>query len=222
MQISFRRNDLIDYKGEFMDITLFYEIPGLIVFGYFLGSIPWGLVFTRTFTSVDITAQGSGNIGASNVKRLTGLRWGMLTLIGDVSKGLIPVYLARNLLGMETSFAQISVFLVALAAFLGHLFPVYLKFKKGGKGVATMFGCFMVISFWACLVSFLIYVVMVYFSRRSSVGSLCASAILPFAVWIISGLPLFAAFTAIFSAMIFWRHKANIKRLVNGTEPKIM
>ncbi len=205
-----------------MDLALIYEIPGLMVLGYFLGSIPWGLVLTRTFTAIDITAHGSGNIGATNVKRLAGTRWGVLTLAGDVLKGLIPVFLAKNLAGMETAFSQAAVFLVAFSAFMGHLFPVYLKFKKGGKGVATAFGCFLVISPWACVLSLAVFVVAVYISGRASVGSLGASAVLPFAVWMVENSVLLAVFTALMSVMIFWRHQDNIRRLVGGSEPKIM
>lgn len=205
-----------------MDMTLFYKIAGLMVFAYLLGSIPWGLVFTRAFTSVNIMEQGSGNIGATNVKRLAGTHWGLLTLAGDVLKGLIPVLLACSILGAENIHAQWVVILAAFSAFLGHLFPVYLKLKKGGKGVATTFGCFLAISPWACMICLLVFIAMVYFSGRASVGSLSASAVLPLAIWITGEPALFALFAVVFSIMIFWRHKENIKRLVNGSEPEIL
>ena len=204
-----------------MDPVLFFKIAGLISLAYLLGSIPWGLVLTRSFTSVDITGQGSGNIGATNVKRLAGLHWGILTLIGDVSKGFIPVYLARSLMGIDSGPDQAIVSAVALSAFLGHLYPVYLKFGKGGKGVATALGCFLAISPWACLVSIFIFIAMVYFSGRVSAGSLVASAMLPVIVLTTSHSVFFTVVALIFTVMIFWRHRENIKRLLKGTEPEI-
>ncbi|MFZ0612229.1 MAG: glycerol-3-phosphate acyltransferase, partial [Desulfobacterales bacterium] len=108
---------------------------GLPLAAYLLGSIPCGLVLTRLFTSVDIRRQGSGNIGATNVRRLAGTPLGLLTLAGDVLKGAVPVYLAAQVDGLEPVVRACFVSTVALAAFSGHLFPLYLKLKGGGKGV---------------------------------------------------------------------------------------
>ena len=123
----------------------------LTVSAYFLGSIPFGLVLTRLFTSIDIRKTGSGNIGATNVRRMAGNLLGVLTLIGDVLKGALPVFLATALVrGEAGNIPEMIIAFVATGAFIGHLFPVYLKFKTGGKGVATAFGCFLVISPWRC------------------------------------------------------------------------
>jgi acyl phosphate:glycerol-3-phosphate acyltransferase len=204
-----------------MELTLTYKVKGLIIFAYLLGSIPWGLLLTRCFSSVNILNQGSGNIGATNVRRLAGWHFGLMTLVGDVLKGLVPVLLARNLLVAEGMGPQLFIYLVALSSFMGHLFPVYLGFKNGGKGVATAFGCFLVISPWACLASLLTFIVAIWVSNRVSIGSLAASAVLPIAVLAETRLPLSGACTVIFTVMIFLRHKDNIKRILKGTEPVI-
>lgn len=190
-----------------------------MIFAYFLGSIPCGLLLTKYFTSVNILEQGSGNIGATNVKRVAGWHFGLMTLIGDVLKGLVPVFLAVNMLGFEDFGAQVSVCMVALSSFGGHLFPVYLKFKNGGKGVATTFGCFIIISPWACLVSLLTFMVLVFIGNRVSIGSLGSSALLPLAVFADTGLLLLSVCAGIFTLMIFLRHKDNIRRIMAGTEP---
>ena len=107
----------------------------LPLFAYLLGSIPWGLVLTRLFTSVDIRQQGSGNIGATNVRRVAGTTLGALTLAGDVLKGAFPVWLAVTITAPNELWGEIYISLVAFAAFSGHLYPVYMKFKDGGKGL---------------------------------------------------------------------------------------
>lgn len=204
-----------------MELPLIYKITGLTIFAYLLGSVPWGLLLTRYFSSVNILEQGSGNIGATNVRRLAGWHFGLMTLVGDVLKGLIPVFLARNMLGVEGIGPQLFIYIVALSSFSGHLFPIYLGFKNGGKGVATTFGCFLVISTWACLASLLTFMVAIWVSNRASIGSLAASAVLPIAVLLKTSLLLPAVCTAMFTIMIFLRHKDNIKRILKGTEPVI-
>ena len=115
-------------------IISFIWLPTL---AYLLGSIPWGVVLTRIFTSVDIRQQGSGNIGTTNVSRVAGSTLGLLTFIGDVLKGAVPVYAALILAGEYQSAGDLLPAVVALAAFFGHLYPLFMKFKGGGKGVAT-------------------------------------------------------------------------------------
>ena len=196
----------------------FFVLP---LFAYFLGSIPWGLVITRMFTSVDIRQLGSGNIGATNVRRVAGTTLGILTLTGDTLKGAVPVWLAVSIAGSGVTWAQTYISLVALCAFGGHLYPVFLKFKGGGKGVATAGGCFLVIAPAATVVAILVFIMFVCFWNRASVGSLAAAAALPVVVWqtthskIITGC---AVLTAIF---IYIRHQDNIKRLWAGEEPTI-
>ena len=196
----------------------FFLLP---LFAYLLGSIPWGLIFTRLFTSVDIRHEGSGNIGATNVARIAGPTLGALTLVGDTLKGAIPVWLATAIVAPNDLWGEIYISLVALAAFSGHLYPVYMRFKKGGKGVATAAGCFAVISPMAFVVLILVFIMFVCWLNRVAVASLAAAAVLPVAVWkntesgVLTGC---AVVTAIF---IYFRHIDNIKRLLAGTEPII-
>jgi glycerol-3-phosphate acyltransferase PlsY len=193
---------------------------GLPVLAYLLGAIPWGLIFTRIFAHVDIRTKGSGNIGATNVMRQAGLIAGVLTLAGDVLKGAIAVYLAVWATGPASGLSDIYLSAVALAAFWGHLFPVYLKFRDGGKGVATAAGCFAALSALAVLAALLVFIVMVVGFRRVSVGSLSAATTLPLALWLTTGSGSMTAAGAIAAFFIFIRHRDNLKRLVAGTEPK--
>jgi glycerol-3-phosphate acyltransferase PlsY len=193
---------------------------GLTAFAYLMGSIPWGVVLTRSFTSVDVRRQGSGNIGATNVSRLAGLIWGLLTFAGDVLKGALPVYLASIFAWRSPLINGYLPAVVALAAFFGHLYPVYMKFKDGGKGVATCAGCFVVLDPWACLAALLAFIVLIFIGRRVSIGSLAAALVLPIAVgFSVHSIPLAAAAVTM-AVFIFIRHTDNIKRLIAGTEPK--
>jgi len=193
---------------------------GLSVFGYLLGSIPCGLILTKRFASIDIRQKGSGNIGATNVRRVAGATLGAFTLAGDLLKGALPVCLAVYAMA-GTLMGEIYLSIVALSSFLGHLYPVYMKFREGGKGVATAAGCFIIISPIACIVATLTFILFIFLSNRVSAGSLSGAAVLPVAVWLTShSIPLTACalITAIF---IFFRHSDNIKRLLSGTEPVI-
>ena len=193
----------------------------LFIAAYLLGSIPFGLVVTRLFSDVDIRRAGSGNIGATNVRRLAGTPLGILTLVGDVAKGAVPVLTARSLPPPAVPAQDICVALVALAAFCGHLFPVYMKMKYGGKGVATAAGCIAAISPPAVLVALAAFLVAAFASNRVSVGSLAAAATLPPATWWTTRSAALTACAAVLSVGIFLRHSANIRRLRDGTEPTI-
>lgn len=193
----------------------------LPVFAYMLGSIPWGIVLTRLFTSVDIRREGSGNIGATNVGRIAGPTLGVLTLIGDMLKGAIPVWIAGVLTTPNSLWGEIYISVVSLAAFSGHLYPVYMGFKKGGKGVATAAGCFAVISPVAFVVVTLVFVLFVCWLNMVAVASLAAAAILPVAIWQSTGSGVLTGCAVVTAILIYFRHKDNIKRLLKGTEPKI-
>jgi len=195
------------------------KFVGLLIFAYLLGSIPWGLILARIFANTDIRQKGSGNIGATNVTREIGVLPGLLTLAGDVFKGALPVYMARWIFGAADGAGDIYLAAVALAAFLGHCFPVYLKCRDGGKGVATAAGCFAVISLTAVAAAFGIFTITLLVSRRVSVGSLCAAAALPVSIWITTGSLVLIIAAAIIALLIFVRHHANIKRLLAGNEP---
>lgn len=194
---------------------------GLPILAYLLGSVPWGLVLTRMFTTVDIRRQGSGNIGATNVRRLAGTPLGLLTLAGDLLKGAAPVYLAVNVTGLDPIQQALFVSVVALTAFAGHLFPLYLKLKGGGKGVATAAGCFLVISPMSVLAVLIAFLLILGWSGRVSVGSLSAAAVLPAAVWWRLGSPVYCGCAVLMAVLIVLRHRDNIRRLLNGSEPAV-
>ena len=200
---------------------MFVISAALILGAYLIGSIPWGLVVTRLAGSADVRKTGSGNIGATNVNRVAGPALGLLTLACDVGKGALPVLLAFCALGSPSNLVANVLALTALAAFFGHLFPIYLRFKTGGKGAATTAGSYAVLSPAACLICLMVFVVMVLWTRRVSVGSLCSSAALPISVWLMShSLPLTLA-AGVATLVIFFRHAGNIRRILAGTEPKL-
>jgi len=184
------------------------------VFAYLLGSVPVGLLLSK-IKGADPRAVGSGNIGATNVMRAAGKITGALTLIGDVLKGLIPVMIAF-MLG-ET---KIIVTAAGLAAFLGHLFPVFLRFK-GGKGVATALGVYLGLDPFAVLIAIIIFVLTISKWGFVSLGSLVGVAAMPLLLYFLSAPVQYIYLVLIIGALIFIKHKDNIRRLVAGTENKI-
>jgi len=197
-------------------ITVLWAFP---LFGYLLGSIPWGVVLTWLFFSADIRQQGSGNIGATNVSRVAGPTLGLLTFAGDMLKGALPVYLTLKFAGQYQGVNDFFLSIVGLAAFFGHLYPLFTKFKSGGKGVATTAGCMVVLAPLACLAALSAFVACLFLSRRVSAGSLAAAAVLPMGGWFSTHSPEITACAAIMSVFIFIRHTDNIKRLIAGSEP---
>ena len=187
---------------------------GLLAGGYLLGSIPFGLVVTRLGGAGDIRQLGSGTIGATNVLRTGRKDLALLTLLGDGGKGIVAVLLARHFFG-ETAAA-----LAGGAAFLGHLFPVWLGFK-GGKGVATFFGVMLTAAWPVGVMAAITWLAVAALMRLSSLAALTAVALSPlFALATDQAAPMvvLAAFMAV---LVFVRHKDNIARLRTGTEPKI-
>jgi acyl phosphate:glycerol-3-phosphate acyltransferase len=190
-----------------------------IVLAYLSGSVPWGLLLTRWRGTEDIRAQGSGNIGATNVTRVAGKFLGGMTLILDMLKGGIPVYWAETILRPNPWCDGIIPF-VALAAFVGHLFPVFLGCRIGGKGVATALGCFLVISPAACAGALIIFILVFLCFRYVSVGSLSAVASLPFFMALAGKSPWTIGVSIVIAIGIFFRHASNLRRLMAGMEPK--
>jgi glycerol-3-phosphate acyltransferase PlsY len=186
----------------------------LILFAYLLGSIPTGVVLTKAFSNVDIRTQGSRNIGATNVYRTAGKKLGALALLGDVLKGAIPVVLARGTL--ESHF---WIGAVALVAFLGHLYPVFLKFK-GGKGVATGLGIFLALSPLPTGLAAIVFVLVVFKWRYISLGSLTAAAAFVVFLALLDPHKIYILFAFIVAALIFYRHRENLERLMAGRENK--
>ena len=188
----------------------------LVVFAYLLGSIPTGLVLSRALAGKDPRQQGSRNIGATNVMRTAGKALGIITLLGDVLKGLIPVVIAQWLVKEAYWVAG-----TGLAAFLGHCFPIYLRFK-GGKGVATALGIFLPLAPLAVVFDIFFFAGVVATSRIVSVGSLLGAAAMPVLIWLL-GYPLPSVILGIcVAALIIYRHKENIQRLLSGRENKLL
>jgi glycerol-3-phosphate acyltransferase PlsY len=185
---------------------------------YLVGSIPFGLIFTRFLTVRDIRRVGSGNIGTTNVLRTAGPLPGILTLAGDTIKGALPAWLAQILCGAEGFWPDVFLSVVLLAAFLGHLYPLYLKFK-GGKGVATTVGCFLVATPAALLFVLPFFAGALIFFRRMSVASLSAAFLLPVFVFATKGSPVLTGCALLFMVFILLRHQDNLKRLACGIEP---
>ncbi|RBO52250.1 acyl-phosphate glycerol 3-phosphate acyltransferase [Rhodovulum sp. BSW8] len=181
--------------------------------GYLLGAVPFGLVMARLFGLGDLRKIGSGNIGATNVLRTGNKLAAFLTLVLDAGKGGIAVLIARALAGEDA--AQIA----GGAAFLGHLFPVYLGFK-GGKGVATFLGTILALAWPVGIAACATWAAVAAALRYSSLSALAAAALTP--VWaIVLNRAEVVLLTAVLAVLIFIRHHANIRRLLTGTEPKI-
>jgi glycerol-3-phosphate acyltransferase PlsY len=182
------------------------------VVGYGLGSIPFGLLLTKAAGLGDVRAIGSGNIGATNVLRTGRKDIAVATLLLDALKGTAAVLIMAR-------FAPEAGAVAGFAAFLGHIFPVWLKFK-GGKGVATFLGCLLGFAWPAGLAFIAIWLSVAFLSRYSSLSALVASALSPFVLWFL-GLPAHAALLAAMTVILWWKHGENIARLRAGTEGRI-
>jgi acyl phosphate:glycerol-3-phosphate acyltransferase len=183
------------------------------VFGYLCGSIPFGILLTRLAGGPDLRTVGSGNIGATNVLRTGRRGLAAATLIGDMLKGTIAVLVTRHVLGQD------SALVAAVGAFLGHLFPVWLRFR-GGKGVATYIGVVLGIAWPAAIVFCAVWLAIAAISRYSSLAALIASAVTPVFLWW-RGDTTEAVVFLLLSAVLWIMHRGNIGRLLSGTEGKI-
>jgi glycerol-3-phosphate acyltransferase PlsY len=182
--------------------------------GYLLGSVPFGLVITQLAGLGDIRAIGSGNIGATNVLRTGRKDLALLTLLLDAGKAGIALLIARALFGLEAGL------IAGGAAFIGHCFPVWLRFK-GGKGVATFLGTLIAADWRIGLGACLVWLIVAGLGRRSSLASLGAAAASPAIALALQEPPALVALTVVLAVLIFWLHRANIGRLLRGEEPKI-
>ena len=203
-------------------MTETFMAAGLVALAYLLGSLPFGLLFTRWGGGGDIRQQGSGNIGASNVLRGGRRGLALLTLLADMGKAMPAVWLAQAMLPSS----GIAI-LAALAAMLGHMLPVWLRFR-GGKGVATFLGGLILLSWPLALAYALLWALIVGVSRYASLASLSAHAAIALAVlvharepFLPAAAPFLAWFVVISLALTLWAHRANISRLRNGTENRI-
>jgi glycerol-3-phosphate acyltransferase PlsY len=178
---------------------------------YLIAAIPTGIVLTRLMGSEDIREQGSGNIGATNVYRVAGKLAGVLTLLGDTLKGLLPLLACKSWLTPT----QLGV--ASAVAIIGHCYPVYLKFK-GGKGIATALGIFLVLSPLTVLGALVVFVLAVGTTRYISLGSVLAALSAPLLILMLGNpQPIFLS-TLFIAMLVVWRHRSNISRLMNGTE----
>ena len=189
-----------------------YGLILALVFGYLLGSIPFGLLLTRAAGLGDVRKIGSGNIGATNVLRTGNKGLAAATLLLDALKGTAAVLIAGH-------FAPETAVWAGLGAFLGHLFPVWLGFK-GGKGVATYLGVLIGLAWQVALIFAVVWLVMAFLFRFSSLAALTAAVVVPIALYFIS-TPQIAVLFVVMSIIVFIKHRANISRLLAGTEGKI-
>lgn len=189
-----------------------YLLP---VLAYLLGSVSSAIVIARIFGLKDPREVGSGNPGATNILRYGGKKAAALTLLGDVLKGVVPVLAARALAVEAPVLA-----LVMLAVFVGHVFPVFHRFK-GGKGVATAFGALIALNIWVGLLLMASWMLMALVTRYSSLSAITVSVLAPFYVWWLTQSGVLIAATAAMSLLLLWRHRGNIQKLIAGTETKI-
>jgi glycerol-3-phosphate acyltransferase PlsY len=193
-----------------MDDLLFIFVLIII---YLIAAIPSGVILSRLMGSEDVRQKGSGNIGATNVYRVVGKLAGILTLIGDIMKGFLPLLAYKSWLAPTPT--QLGV--ACAIAIIGHCYPVYLKFR-GGKGVATAFGIFLVLSPQAVLVVVVVFVITVAASRYISLGSVLAAMSAPLLILMLNHpQPIFLA-TLFIAMLVIWRHRTNIRRLLDGSE----
>lgn len=186
----------------------------LSVIAYLIGSVSSAIIVCRLSGLPDPRTQGSKNPGTTNVLRLGGKRLAVITLLGDVLKGLIPVIIA-----MHINSSPVAVAPVMLCAFLGHLYPIFFRFK-GGKGVATAIGALFGLSWMVGFLSVVTWLVVVFLFRISSLAALIAAVLAP--VFVIAYMNIvYAIPVAIMSMLLIWRHRGNIQRLRQGIEPKI-
>ena len=189
-----------------------YLLPA---FAYLLGSVSSAIVVAHLFGLKDPREVGSGNPGATNILRYGGKKAAILTLLGDVLKGVVPVLLA-HVLGVASVFMALTM----LAAFLGHVFPVFHDFK-GGKGVATAFGVLLALNGWVGLALVVSWLVMAVTTRYSSLSAITVAVLAPVYVgWFTRDLALISA-TGVMALLLLWRHRSNIQNLLAGTETKI-
>jgi len=208
-------------RGKFMETaatgTTAVSTDGFLVIafllGYLLGSIPFGLILTRLAGTQDLRAIGSGNIGATNVLRTGRKGLAAATLVCDALKGTLAVVIAGYFDGPN------AAMLAALGAFLGHLFPVWLKFR-GGKGVAVYIGVLLGLFWPAALVFCVLWLATAFTSRYSSLSALVAAFVTPIFLWWF-GHPALASLCAVLTMLLFYMHRENIKRLQAGTEGRI-
>ena len=185
-----------------------------ILFGYAMGSVPFAFLVARR-AGIDVRVAGSGNVGAANVLRTTGTPLGVLVLMLDIAKGAAAVFVARLAAGSRASMAAAGA-----AAIVGHIYPVWLRFH-GGKGVAVAAGVFAVLAPIAAAIAATVFLATVWATRLVSLGSVIATVTLPSAAWLAGSPRVVVIAAAAVGALILFRHRANVRRIVRGTERRV-
>jgi len=194
---------------------------------YLIGSIPWGFILAK-INGIDIREHGSGNIGATNVLRTLGKKWGIPCFILDFVKGLAPVMITKSLIasGVIDESADFATVLAAFGTVIGHIYTIFLKFK-GGKGIATSAGCLIALAPCPLIIGLIIWVISFYTSRYVSLASIAAAASLPLNALLCNALGIGTRtltaeiyLLALLGVLAIYRHKSNIKKLLDGTENK--
>ena len=194
-------------------------VVGVAVLAYLLGSLSFAVIVSKAMRLDDPRTYGSGNPGATNVLRSGNKVAAILTLLLDALKGVVAVLVARAL-SERFGFGQATIALAGIAAFLGHLYPVFFRFE-GGKGVATAAGVLLALNLWVGLASLGTWLVIAFATRYSSLAALVTAVVAPVFTYFIVGDPQVAALVAVMSALLIWRHRSNITKLLNGTESKL-
>ncbi len=194
---------------------LTHEYIFLIIVAYLLGAIPSGLLLTRWLTGKDPREHGSGNIGATNVSRTGGKAIGLLTLAADVGKGALPVAWA-----VAHAASESVVALIAVAAFLGHIFPIYIGFR-GGKGVATMFGVLLPWQPWIAAIAFCVWLLVLGTWRYVALASIMAGFTLPVSAWLLHASTACISASTLFCLLMLIRHQGNIRRMMAREEDRV-
>lgn len=197
-----------------MEADLTYHLI-FVPIAYLLGSVPFGLLVARAMGGADPRSVGSGNIGATNVRRSAGKKAGVITLLLDLFKGFAPVYVAWYM-----GAGSFVLSLVIFCAVIGHVYPVFTRFK-GGKGVATACGAFFAVSPAAAVLVVLSFVLVVAFKRYVSLGSIIGTALMPVFLFLMPGAKHFTVVGILVAVVVIARHRENIKRLVAGTENRV-
>ena len=199
--------------------SIYTVIALALAIGYVLGSIPFGLILTKAAGAGDVREIGSGSIGATNVLRTGHKGLAAATLLLDMLKGTVAVLLVERVIGAPPGYAIVSTLAAGLGAFIGHIFPVWLGFR-GGKGVATYIGVLLAIAWPIALAFCAVWLAVASVTRYSSLSALLAAAVTPPVLLGFGDRPAALLF-AVLSLLLFWAHRANIRRLLAGEEPRI-
>ena len=194
-------------------------VVGVAVLAYLLGSLSFAVIVSKAMRLDDPRTYGSGNPGATNVLRSGNKVAAILTLLLDALKGVVAVLVARAFAD-RFGFGETTIALAGIAAFLGHLYPVFFKFE-GGKGVATAAGVLLALNLWVGLASLGTWLVIAFATRYSSLAALVTALVAPVFTYFLIGDPPVAALVAVMSVLLIWRHRSNITKLLNGTESKL-